>query len=111
MSTITKPHMRNPAHPGEIIREWLPQDMTVTEAAQALGCSRVTLSRLLNGSAGVSAEMAVRLAHWLGTREGLWLDLQNQYDLAQISRSKLVRSIKPLSIPTTASGRGRKAGP
>ena len=111
MSIITKTHMRNPAHPGEIIREWLPKDMTVTQAAEALQCSRVTLSRLLNGSAGVSAEMAVRLAHWLGTREELWLDLQNQFDLAQISRSRLIRGIKPLSGATTASGRGRKAGP
>ncbi|MFZ9161113.1 MAG: HigA family addiction module antitoxin [Burkholderiaceae bacterium] len=111
MLTTTKHQMRNPAHPGEIIREWLPHDMTVTQAAEALGCSRVTLSRLLNGSAGVSAEMAVRLAHWLGTREELWLDLQNQYDLAQISRPKLIKAIKPLGRVTTTSGRGRKAGP
>ena len=111
MLTTTKHQMRNPAHPGEIIREWLPQDMTVTQAAEALGCSRVTLSRLLNGSAGVSAEMAVRLGHWLGTREELWLDLQNQYDLAQISRPKLIKGIKPLTGVMTASGRGRKAGP
>jgi addiction module HigA family antidote len=111
MLTTTKHQMRKPAHPGEIIREWLPHDMTVTQAAEALGCSRVTLSRLLNGSAGVSAEMAVRLAHWLGTREELWLDLQNQYDLAQISRPKLIKAIKPLGRVTTTSGRGRKAGP
>jgi addiction module HigA family antidote len=104
--------MKNPAHPGELLREWIPPGMTVTCAAEALGCSRVTLSRVLNGSAGVSAEMAVRLSHWLGTREDLWLDLQNQYDLAQICKADLIKGIRPLtSAPRTTSGRGRKARP
>ncbi len=46
--------MHNPAHPGEVLREWLPEGMTVTEAAKELQVSRVTLSNVLNGKAGVT---------------------------------------------------------
>lgn len=73
--------MFNPPHPGEVLREWLPETMTVTEAAAALRVSRVTLSKILNGKAGVTADMALRLAKWLGTSPDLWLGLQTQYDL------------------------------
>jgi len=52
--------MHNPAHPGEVLREYLPADMTVSDAARRLGVSRQTLSALLNKRAGVSAEMALR---------------------------------------------------
>ncbi|MEF8768421.1 MAG: HigA family addiction module antitoxin [Candidatus Accumulibacter phosphatis] len=58
--------MHNPAHPGEVLREWLPEDMTVTQAAKELQVSRVTLSKVLNGKAGVTAGMALRLSAWLG---------------------------------------------
>ena len=51
--------MHNPAHPGEVLREYLPEDLAVTEAALRLGVTRQTLSALLNGRAGVSAEMAL----------------------------------------------------
>ena len=54
--------MHNPAHPGEVLREWLPEGMTVTQAAEELHIARVTLSKVLNGQAGVSAVMARRLA-------------------------------------------------
>jgi len=53
--------MHNPAHPGEVLREWLPEGMTVTEAAKELQISRVMLSKVLNGMAGVTAGMALRL--------------------------------------------------
>ena len=53
--------MHNPAHPGEVLRGWLPEDMSVTRAAQELKVSRVTLSRVLNGKADVTAGMALRL--------------------------------------------------
>lgn len=53
--------MHNPPHPGEVLREWIPEGMTVTEAASALFVARVTLSKILNGNAGISAEMSLRL--------------------------------------------------
>ncbi len=87
--------MHNPAHPGEVLRQWLPQDMTVTEAAQALQVSRITLSRVLNGKAGVTAGMALRLSAWLGTSPELWLGMQNQWDLWQAEQQPKPK-IKPL---------------
>jgi addiction module HigA family antidote len=75
--------MFNPPHPGEIIREdcIAALELTVTETAKGLGVSRQTLSEVLNGRAGISAEMAIRLekAGW-GTAEG-WLRSQATYDL------------------------------
>jgi addiction module HigA family antidote len=73
--------MHNPAHPGEVLREYLPEDLAVTEAAKRLGVSRQSLSALLNGRAGVSAEMALRLEAALGTSAEMWLEMQAGYDL------------------------------
>lgn len=73
--------MHNPAHPGEVLREWIPENMTVTMAAEQLGVSRVTLSKILNAHAGVSAEMALRLAAWLDTSPEVWLEMQTAWDL------------------------------
>jgi len=78
--------MHNPAHPGEVLREWLPEGMTVTSAAKALQVSRVTLSKVLNGKAGVTAGMAVRLSTWLGTSPDVWLGMQTQWDLWQVEQ-------------------------
>jgi addiction module HigA family antidote len=76
--------MHNPPHPGEVIREYLGE-MSVSAAAKHLGVGRVTLSRLLNGKAAISAEMAVRLASALGTSSPeVWLGMQAQYDLWQL---------------------------
>lgn len=75
--------MHNPAHPGEVLREYLPEGMSVTEAAKRLKVSRQSMSALLNGRAGVSADMALRLAAALGTSADFWLRLQMQYDLWQ----------------------------
>ncbi|MDP2831947.1 MAG: HigA family addiction module antitoxin [Pseudomonadota bacterium] len=80
--------MHNPPHPGAVLREWLPEGMTVTDAATALQVARVTLSKILNGSAGISADMALRLARWLSTSPDLWLGLQTQYDLWQAGKQK-----------------------
>lgn len=63
--------MYSPAHPGKVLREWLPEDMTVTQAAKELQVSRVTLSEVLNGKAGVTVGMALRLSAWLGTSADL----------------------------------------
>jgi addiction module HigA family antidote len=68
--------MHNPAHPGEVLREWLPEGMTVTEAAKELQVSRVTLSKVLNGKTGVTAGMALRLSVWLSTSPDVWLGMQ-----------------------------------
>ena len=75
--------MHNPPHPGEIIRSLClePLELTVTDAAAALGVSRKTLSAILNGRAGISPEMAVRLSMAFSTSAESWLNLQTQYDL------------------------------
>jgi len=79
--------MFNPPHPGEILRDdVLPEKgLTVTEAASQIGVSRVTLSRVLNGHAAISPDMALRLEAWLGVENGgraeTWLTQQLAYDL------------------------------
>jgi len=75
--------MHNPPHPGEILKTLClePLGPTVTAAAEALGVSRKTLSSILNGRAGISPEMAVRLSIAFGTTAESWLNQQTQYDL------------------------------
>lgn len=75
--------MHNPAHPGEVLREWIPEEMSVTDAANALKVNRVTLSNLLNGKGNITANIALRLSVWLGTSPDLWLGMQSQWDLWQ----------------------------
>lgn len=77
--------MHNPPHPGEVIRELCinPLGLTVTEAARGLGVSRKTLSALLNGRFGISAEMAIRLSKAFGGSAESWVVQQAQYDLWQ----------------------------
>ena len=81
--------MYNPPHPGETLREdVLPAlELTVTETAKQLGITRTALSRILNGHAGISPEMARRIEAWLGREHGgsaeLWLGMQMDYDLWQ----------------------------
>ena len=79
--------MHNPPHPGKVLREYLG-DVTVTEAAVKLGVNRVTLSRVVTGAAGISADMAYRLSEALGTSPELWAGMQLQYDLYQASKVK-----------------------
>ena len=87
--------MHNPAHPGEVLRDWLPEEMTVTQAAKELQISRVTLSKLLNGKTGLTAAMALRLSAWLGTTPDVWLGMQTQWDLWQAEQQPRP-NIKPL---------------
>lgn len=77
--------MKNPPHPGEVIRELClaPLELTVTDAAKGLGVSRKTLSELLNGHAGILPEMAIRLSKAFGGSAESWLTQQMHYDLAQ----------------------------
>ena len=88
--------MHNPAHPGEVLREWIPEGMTVTTAAEALQVSRVTLSKVLNGKSSVTAGMALRLAAWLGTTPDFWLGMQTRWDLWQAKQGPTPK-IKPLA--------------
>jgi len=82
--------MHDPPHPGEVLRRLCiePLGLTVTEAARALGVSRKTLSAVLNGRAGVSPEMAVRLSIAFNTTAESWLQQQVQYDLRQAERQR-----------------------
>ena len=73
--------MHNPAHPGEVLREFLPEGLAVTEAARRLGVTRQALSAVLNGRAGVSAEMALRLEAALGTTAEMRMQMQAGHDL------------------------------
>jgi addiction module HigA family antidote len=91
--------MHNPPHPGEILRELClaPLGLTVTEAARALGVSRKTLSGIINGKAGISPEMAVRLSIAFGTSSESWLNQQAQYDLWRAEQRRGELRVTPLS--------------
>jgi antitoxin HigA-1 len=80
--------MNNPPHPGEIVREDCLKalGLTVTEAAKGLGVTRKTLSSILNGRSGVSAEMALRLSKAFGSTPEHWLQMQLAYDLWRAKR-------------------------
>ena len=82
--------MHNPPHPGEVLKEgWLdPMGLTVTAAAEALGVTRKTLSSILNGRAGISPSMALRLSRAFDTTAESWLDQQMQYDLWHAMQAK-----------------------
>jgi antitoxin HigA-1 len=78
--------MHNPPHPGEVLADTvLRRDggLSVTEFARRLGVSRVALSRVVNGRAAVSAELAIRLASALGGSAESWLNMQVAHDLSQ----------------------------
>jgi addiction module HigA family antidote len=92
--------MHNPPHPGRVLREYLG-DIGVSTAAAHLRVTRVTLSRVLNGKAGISANMALRLAAALGTSPELWMNMQSQYDLWQARRGRqpAVRRFPRVSEP------------
>lgn len=88
--------MYNPPHPGFILKDdILPElGITVTEAANQLGVSRVALSRVINGKAAISAEMAIRLEAWLSApTANSWLAMQTEFDLWQ-ARQKPSPEIK-----------------
>ncbi len=92
-------NMHNPPHPGEVLRELCiqPLGLTVTETAKSLGISRKTLSALLNGRAGISPEMAIRLSKAFDTSAESWLNQQMQYDLWIANRTIGNVKVKRLS--------------
>ena len=73
--------MFNPPHPGEVLREFLPDRMTIEEVARRLGVSRVQLSRVLNGRSSISADMAIRIGLLTNTTPESWLAGQTKRDL------------------------------
>lgn len=89
--------MHNPPHPGEVLRDTVLAEMSVSEFARRLGVSRVALSRVINGRAAVSAEMAIRLSAALGGSAESWLSMQSAYDLWQASKRRRPR-IAPLKL-------------
>jgi antitoxin HigA-1 len=90
--------MHDPAHPGEVIRELClePLGLTVTDAARALDVTRKTLSELLNGRAGVSPAMALRLAKAFGTSAEYWLAMQQDYDLSRARKAIKLGKVRRL---------------
>lgn len=92
--------MFNPPHPGEIIREFCvePLGISITEAARALGITRKTFSALLNGRAGLSPEMALRLSRVFGRSPESWLKLQLQYDLWKTEQSVDISNLRRIEI-------------
>jgi antitoxin HigA-1 len=94
-------NMHNPAHPGEVLKEFLPADMTVGEVAARLGVSRPHFSRLLNGHTSMTADMAIRVAMLTNTTAESWLSNQLKWDLWQC-RNKPRPSIEPLPLALAA---------
>ena len=91
--------MKSPSHPGSIVRGCLEDlGLTVTAAARVLGVTRQALNNVVNGKAGISAEMAVRLSKAFGSTADFWLRLQMNYDLARLRKSDIdVRRYKRAS--------------
>ena len=79
--------MHNPAHPGAVLREYM-DDLTITELAAHIRVSRATLQRIVSGNAGISVDMAYRLAAAFGTTPEFWAGMQLQYDLYHASKGK-----------------------
>ena len=100
--------MHNPPHPGLTLRDdVLPAlGLSVTDAARQLNVARVTLSRVLNGSAAISPEMALRIEAWLGVERGgearLWLAEQSAYDVWQAEQRFKVAPMPIQPAPLTA---------
>lgn len=90
--------MHNPPHPGEVLRELCiePLGLSVTAAAEGLGVSRKTLSAILNGRAGISPEMALRLSIAFDTTPESWLNQQTQFDLWIAGKEKKKLRVKKL---------------
>ena len=97
--------MKAPAHPGLSIKEncLVPLDLNVTDAAELLGVARHTLSRVLNGRAAISPEMAIRFEKAGWSNAEFWLRRQAAYDLAQARLNEDRIVVEPLRSPATAA--------
>lgn len=92
--------MRNPSHPGLIIRDDVLPDLqlSVNQAAEQLGVPCATLSHVINGRCAITAEMALRVGKWVGNGPEIWLRMQGQYDLWQARRTANRRFRKPKDL-------------
>ncbi|VAX24878.1 Antitoxin HigA [hydrothermal vent metagenome] len=92
--------MKNPPHPGRSIKDacLAPLSLTVTDGAKILGVARHTLSRVINGQAGISPDMAIRLEKAFGATADSWLRLQAAYDLAQARRHENQIDVKRYAL-------------
>ncbi len=90
--------MHSPVHPGEIVKHDCLKalGLSVTEGAEALGVTRPTLSRLINGKASVSPEMALRLSKAFGSRPEVWLKMQMAYDMVELQKKSKSIKVKRL---------------
>ena len=90
--------MHKPVHPGEILKEMYlsPLELTITEAAKSLGVTRKTLSELVNGRAGISTMMALRLSKAFDTTPELWLNIQQNHDLWEAKKDVSLGTVKVL---------------
>ena len=90
--------MKNPPHPGRSIKDACldPLELSVTEGAARLGVARHTLSRVINGRAGVSPEMAVRFEKMGWSTADSWLRMQMAYDLARAQKAMAEIEVHPL---------------
>lgn len=82
--------MHNPPHPGLLVKRMLIEgaQLSITDAAKALGVGRVTLSKIINQKSGISPEMAVRLSLALKTSSEMWVNMQGMYDLSQAEKKR-----------------------
>ena len=96
--------MKNPSHPGLSVKMNCLDalNLSVTEAAKVLGVARHTLSRVINGQAGISPEMAIRLEKAGWSNAEFWLRRQTSYDLAQVRRREAEIKVKRYRPPSAA---------
>ena len=99
---------QEPTHPGKVIKETYltPLDLTVTDAADALGVTRKTFSELVNGHSGVSIPMALRLSRAFSTTPEYWLNLQQTYDLERAKKWTRLEGVKILTEPSAGGADG-----
>ena len=99
--------MHNPPHPGEILKELYlkPLQLTVTEVAAGIGVTRKALSALLNGHAGISPEMALRLAMAFDTTPEHWLNLHQHYTLWRTRQERTIKNVRPFFEASSCAAR------
>ena len=93
--------MKNPVHPGRIVRHDClePLGLSVTEGAKVLGVTRQALNNIVNGKSGISAEMAIRLAQAFGSTPETWLRMQLAYDLAAARKDESKIKVRRQHVP------------
>ncbi|WP_439558022.1 HigA family addiction module antitoxin [Dyadobacter sp.] len=94
--------MKNPVHPGTVLRDLylVPLELTITDAAKGLGVTRKTLSQLINGHQAVTPDMALRLAEAFNTTPQLWLNMQQNYDLGEAEKKVKTHTVTHFWAPS-----------